>query len=95
MNNTFLHRRAVVVACAGALTLPILSRAQGAFPTKPIRLLLPTPPGSTFDTIARAASVEAEKRLGQPIVFEYKSGGLAARRPSCKPPDRRPTATRW
>ncbi|MBU3651475.1 MAG: tripartite tricarboxylate transporter substrate binding protein [Limnohabitans sp.] len=45
-----------------------------AYPAKPIKLLNSSPPGSTFDTIARAACVEAEKRLGQPIITDYRSG---------------------
>jgi len=44
------------------------------YPSKPIKLLNPTPPGSTFDTIARGACLEAEKKIGQPIITEYRSG---------------------
>ncbi len=46
------------------------------YPTKPIKLIIPVPPGST-DVLVRALSKEAEKYLGQPIVCEnYPGGGL-------------------
>jgi len=47
---------------------------ESAYPTKPIKLYIPSPPGSMYDTVGRAAALEAEKKLGQPIILEYKSG---------------------
>lgn len=70
-----IHRRTML---AGLATAPWLcthaALAQADFPSRPIKLLMPTPPGSTFDLIGRTASAEAEKRLGQPIVIEHKTG---------------------
>ena len=60
-------------------TLPLLlastlALAQ-AYPTKPIRLVLPQGPGGGSDLVARLLSPEIEKRLGQPFVVENKPGG--------------------
>jgi tripartite-type tricarboxylate transporter receptor subunit TctC len=76
MNQHFtggLRRRHLIAA---SLAAPWIApaRAQADYPNKPIRLINSSPPGSTFDTVARAASVEAEKRLGQSVVMEYRSG---------------------
>lgn len=69
-----MQRRTVLAAAAGGLALSGLPARAQAYPTKPIRLLNSSPPGSTFDTIGRAACVEAEKKLAQPIVTDYRSG---------------------
>lgn len=69
-----MQRRTVLAAAAGGLALSSLPARAQAYPTKPIKLLNSSPPGSTFDTIGRAAGVEAEKKLGQPIVTDYRSG---------------------
>lgn len=71
-----LGRRALLATTAfGSLTLLSgQSSAQARYPTKPIRLLNSSPPGSTYDAICRAATLEAEKKLGQTIVNEHRSG---------------------
>jgi len=73
--NPCIQRRALLLGATAVSVLPAdLVRAQSDYPNKPIRMLMPSPAGSTFDTIGRAASIEAEKRLGQPIVMDYKTG---------------------
>lgn len=52
----------------------IASASPASYPSKPLKLLMPSPPGSTFDSIGRAASIEAEKILDQPVIIEYRSG---------------------
>ena len=46
-----------------------------AFPSKPITLVLPFPPGGSFDPILRALCNAASQDLGQPIVLMHKPGG--------------------
>lgn len=58
----------------GALLPTGFAYGESDYPDKPIKLLMPSPAGSTFDIIGRAASIEASKRLGQPIIIDYKSG---------------------
>lgn len=71
-----MHRRTILAsaASAGALALVGLDAWAEAYPSKPIKLLNSSPPGSSFDTIARAACAEAEKRLRQPVIMDYRSG---------------------
>jgi len=51
-----------------------IAGAEDVYPNKPIKLLNPSPPGSSFDTIFRSANIEAEKKLGQPVVMDFRSG---------------------
>ena len=71
-NNLRLRRRAVL---AGALAVPAIAQAQTpAFPTRPISLIVPFPPGGTTDIAMRALAEAATKHLGQPIIIENKPG---------------------
>jgi tripartite-type tricarboxylate transporter receptor subunit TctC len=64
----------VVAAAAIALAMPSTAVAQ-AFPSKPIRVITPNSAGGTSDIFVRALSEELQKRLGQPIVIDNRSGG--------------------
>ncbi|HTO46978.1 MAG TPA: tripartite tricarboxylate transporter substrate binding protein [Burkholderiales bacterium] len=48
--------------------------AQGAWPTKPIRMIVPFPPGSSPDLVARMINDRLGAVLGQPVVVENKPG---------------------
>jgi tripartite-type tricarboxylate transporter receptor subunit TctC len=63
-----------IAAGATALAAPWAAHAQ-AFPNRPITLVLPFPPGGSFDPILRALSTAASQDLGQPIVLMHKPGG--------------------
>lgn len=60
-----------------AVLLSVASNAYAAFPDKPIRLVVPYPPGSGTDTVARYMALQLEKKLSQTIVVENKTGGNA------------------
>jgi tripartite-type tricarboxylate transporter receptor subunit TctC len=69
-------RRTFVVhsaALAGALSLPRPAAAQ-AFPSKPIKIVIPFPPGGPADTAVRVPQSAMEKSLGQPIIVESVPG---------------------
>jgi len=64
---------------AGAVFGLVLASAPVAaaeqFPTKPIRVIVPTAPGGSPDTVARIVTEEAANLLGQPIVVDARGGG--------------------
>jgi len=72
---TLLHRRAVLAALgAGALAAPGLARAQGGFPSRPLRIIVPYPPGGVTDIMGRLAAEAMGRHIGQPVVVENRAG---------------------
>ena len=65
-------RRSLITAAALCLAAPVL--AQNAWPTKPVKIVVPTGPGSSLDLIVRAMSDKLAARWGQPVVVENKPG---------------------
>ena len=81
----------IVAAIAGAMLCTIACAAWGqAYPTRPIRMIIPQPAGGTMDTNARALSEPLSRELGQNIVIDNRSGanGIIAGEMLAKaPPD--------
>ena len=59
-------------AAAAATALP--SMAQSTWPNRPLRLIVPTGPGSSLDLIARTLTDRLREKLGQPVVVDNKPG---------------------
>lgn len=72
-------RRTVLAAIAAATLTPAPSVfAQAAFPSKPIRIIVPYAPGGFTDIVARLVGQKLSTRLGQPVIVENKTGGSTA-----------------
>lgn len=70
-----MQRRTLLHSAAFALLVPTVARAQGAYPNKPIRYIVPVAPGGGSDMIGRAVCDRLAKLLGQPMVVENHGGG--------------------
>ena len=68
----FLRASSVLLVLAG-LTLPPLALAQ-AFPSKPIRVIFPYPPGSMLDGLARTLGQQMTEARGLPVVVDNRPG---------------------
>jgi tripartite-type tricarboxylate transporter receptor subunit TctC len=70
------HRRQFLYLAAGAAALPAVSRMARAqtYPTRPVRLIAPFPPGGVVDLYARLLGQLLSERLGQPFIIENRVG---------------------
>lgn len=73
--SRFPFRRAfaATLAIAGFGLMPSLSSAAD-WPTKPIQLVIPYPPGGSADLLGRPLAMQLQQQLGQSVVLEYKPG---------------------
>ena len=67
----------LIVGAAGLLTNPQRSGAQ-SFPTRPITLVAPFPPGGAVDTIGRLIAERMQESLGQSVIVENVSGAAGS-----------------
>lgn len=60
--------------------LPLAATAQAAFPSRPLRIVVPNAPGGAADLTARAVGQKISEALGQPVVIDNKpgAGGVVA-----------------
>ncbi len=79
-----LDRRRFTLALSGALAgstvgmWPGVGIAQSSWPQKPIRFIVPYPPGGGTDVIARIVQEAFQKALGQPIIIENRGGAAGS-----------------
>lgn len=73
MNRLALRRRDALTLGAAALAAPALLHAQ-SFPSRPLKLVVPFPPGGLIDNMARLIAPKLAQELGQPVVIDNKPG---------------------
>ncbi|MBR0643633.1 tripartite tricarboxylate transporter substrate binding protein [Plastoroseomonas hellenica] len=73
-----MKRRSLLTLTAAGLTAPYVAGAQGAWPERPIRLIVPWPPGGSTDTIARLFQAKLGELLGRPVVIDNRGGASGA-----------------
>jgi tripartite-type tricarboxylate transporter receptor subunit TctC len=68
------HSKRKLLACIALAVLPLGQAAAQAWPNKPIRLIVPYPPGGQTDIVSRWLGEQLQPVLGQPIVIENRAG---------------------
>lgn len=76
-DRSSLARRKILTAAAAALLLPLAGLSAGhaqEWPERPVRIVVPFPPGGAIDTMTRILAPRLEAGLGQPVVVENRPG---------------------
>jgi len=68
-----MQRRSLLSAALG-IAFAANAFAQAGYPTKPITMIVPFPPGGVADTVARPVAEAMSRDLGQPVVIENRPG---------------------
>ncbi len=70
-----INRRATLAIMASTLPAVRVAQAQGAaWPNRPIRIVIPWPPGQATDLAGRVIAQRLSEKLGQPVVAENRAG---------------------
>src|SRR2546430_2563200 len=65
----------LAAAAAFAVLVPSITAPAQTFPSRPVRLVVPNPPGGSIDILARVFANSLQPMWNQPVVVEYKPGG--------------------
>jgi tripartite-type tricarboxylate transporter receptor subunit TctC len=96
MRQNNLVLAAAALALAAGLTLGPAAHAQG-FPTRPVTIVVPYPPGGLIDLVARIIQPRLQAELGQSVVIDNRSGAggnVGAEGTPCCSPIRRSASAR-
>ncbi|MFV0676932.1 Bug family tripartite tricarboxylate transporter substrate binding protein [Variovorax sp. tm] len=69
-----MRRRHFTLGAAAALLAPAVPAWADSYPARPVRLIVPYPPGGGTDTVTRAVFERVAALMGQPFVIENKAG---------------------
>jgi tripartite-type tricarboxylate transporter receptor subunit TctC len=74
--NSFMQQAAIGACAVAALAQPgCAAAAEAAFPTRPLRLIVPYAPGGAADAAARVMTGDLSNRLGQQVIVDNRAGG--------------------
>ena len=79
-----------LVVAAALAALAAQAQAQGNYPTRPVRLIVPLAAGGGMDTVARAVALKLADQLGQTVIVDNRGGGggsIGAELAAAAPPD--------
>ncbi len=74
INGTPVLRRHAIAGLGAALSIPAIARAQAAWPTKPVKIIVPYAPGGAGDTVARPWADRLTQLFGVPFVVDNRGG---------------------
>jgi tripartite-type tricarboxylate transporter receptor subunit TctC len=77
MISRMIQRRGLALGAAGLLATPSITRAQGAWPNRPVKIVVPFGLGGSADVAARFLGEQLQQALGQPFVIENRPGAGA------------------
>ena len=78
MSKPIASAKQLMTACLIAGLTPLLAHAQGRYPDKPIRMIVPFAPGGGTDIVGRRLSARLTATLGQNVVVDNKGGADGA-----------------
>src|SRR5687767_8291425 len=75
-----------LLACSAlaGLALPLPLSAQTTYPSKPLRFVVPYPPGAGTDVVARLIGTKLTESWGQPVVLDFRPGASATTGTGCR-----------
>ena len=71
LKRTLVKALIPLALCAATLG----AAAADAWPSRPVRMIIPFPPGGTLDTVGRALAQKLSEQLGQPFIIDNRAGG--------------------